>query len=171
MIFRMGYRTRGKQRDGVAQPHAEVFEAVGIQVVECAVRPTDPDHVGQVLRQPAWLAGAAAQTVGWVMQALALDHGSVVVVQSVISLSLVIALPLGARLTDQVITRDVTIAAVATLAGIVLFLSVGVPQSGSASPTAADWWPATLVTAAAVWVLMRVGRGLTTAARAALPAR
>ena len=42
---------------------------------------------------------------GWVLQAMALDRASLVVVQSLTALSLVVALPLGALLTDQHIGR------------------------------------------------------------------
>ena len=45
------------------------------------------------------------QSTGWVVQAMALDRGSLVVVQSLTALSLVLALPLGALLTNQHIGR------------------------------------------------------------------
>jgi hypothetical protein len=41
--------------------------------------------------------------VGWVLQAFALKEGALMVVQSVTSL--VVALPLGAKITDQRISR------------------------------------------------------------------
>ena len=65
----------------------------------------DPRFLVQILRRPVWLAGAALMATGWVVQAMALDRGSLVVVQSLVALSLVIALPLGALLTDQHIGR------------------------------------------------------------------
>src|SRR5689334_11460628 len=65
----------------------------------------DPRFLAQILREPVWFAGASLQGVGWVLQAAALDRGSLLVVQALTTLSLVIALPLGARLTDQHIGR------------------------------------------------------------------
>lgn len=61
----------------------------------------DPHFLIQILRRPVWLAGAACQGGGWVLQAVALDTGSLVVVQSITTMSLVIALPVGKRLTGQ----------------------------------------------------------------------
>ena len=68
------------------------------------------------------------------------------VVQSVTSLSLVVALPLGAKITDQRISRRVLIGAVAMVAGIVVFLLAGSPQGGTSQPDAAAWWAAILAT-------------------------
>ena len=93
----------------------------------------DPRFLVQILRRPVWLAGAGMQLAGWVLQAAALDRGALVVVQALTSLSLVIALPLGAWITSQEISPRVWLGAGAMVAGIVLFLSVGVPQSGASS--------------------------------------
>ena len=67
----------------------------------------DPRFLAQILRRPVWLAGAACQGSGWVLQAVALDSGSLIVVQSLTTMSLVIALPLGRRLTGQQVNRRV----------------------------------------------------------------
>src|ERR1700710_1973499 len=55
----------------------------------------DPRFLSEVIRKPVWLLGAALQAVGWVVQAVALDKGSLIVVQSLCALSLVFALPIG----------------------------------------------------------------------------
>jgi MFS family permease len=103
---------------------------------------------------------------GWVLQAAALDRGSLVVVQSLCAMSLVIALPIGARMTDQQIDRRVILGAVAMIAGILLFLSVGQPQGGTAHPSAAAWWSAGISASVIVFVLARVGRRHSGAIRA-----
>src|SRR4051794_16090729 len=123
--------------------------------LEAPADENDPRFLVQVLSRPAWLAGGALQVVGWVLQAIALDRGSFIVVQSLTTLSLVIALPFGAWLTAQEITSRVWLGAAAMVVGIVLFLSVGQPQSGTASPSAADWWSAG-VSSAVVIVLLTV---------------
>jgi drug/metabolite transporter (DMT)-like permease len=126
----------------------------------------DPRFILQSLRQPMWLFGAGSQAVGWVLQATALDRASLVVVQSISALSLVIALPLGVRLTQQRIGRRELTGATLTLVGILFFLSAGQPQGGSSHPSAAKWWVAGLVTLVLVLVLASVGRRFEGAAKA-----
>jgi len=118
----------------------------------------DPHFLAQILKRPVWLAGGALQVSGWILQAAALDRGSLVVVQSLCATSLVIALPIGARLTNQQIDRRVILGAVAMIAGIILFLSVGQPQSGTAHPSAAAWWSACISATVIVALLARIGR-------------
>lgn len=102
----------------------------------------DPHFLTQLLREPVWWCGAALQALGWVAQALALDRGSLVVVQSLCTLSLVFALPFGAWLTHQTIGRRAVGGALATCAGITGFVAVGQPQGGVAQPVAGAWWSA-----------------------------
>jgi drug/metabolite transporter (DMT)-like permease len=126
----------------------------------------DPRFLIQILHKPIWLAGAAAQAVGWVLQATALDRAALEVVQSLTALSLVIALPLGVWLTDQHVGRREGAGALFTLVGIVIFLSAGQPQGGTSHPSAASWWTACLVIGIAVLVLAMVGRRFDGAAKA-----
>jgi drug/metabolite transporter (DMT)-like permease len=107
----------------------------------------DARFLVQILHEPVWLAGGGLQAVGWVLQAAALDRGSLVVVQSLTTLSLVFALPLGAWLTDQRIGRTEIVGALAVVIGIVLFLSAGTPTGGTSNPSATAWWTAVLVSA------------------------
>jgi drug/metabolite transporter (DMT)-like permease len=118
----------------------------------------DPHFLVQILRRPVWLAGGGLQMCGWVLQAVALGTGSLIVVQSLTTMSLVIALPLGARLTGQEVSRRVWLGAAAMVVGIVLFLSVGAPTGGTASPPASAWWSAGLTAAVLIMVLRRFGR-------------
>ena len=126
----------------------------------------DPRFLVQILRRPVWLAGAALMASGWVVQAMALDRGSLVVVQSLVALSLVIALPLGALLTDQHIGHREVLGAGLTLVGIVFFVSAGQPQGGNPHPGAAAWWTAILVIYALVAALFFVGTRFNGAAKA-----
>jgi drug/metabolite transporter (DMT)-like permease len=122
----------------------------------------------QILREPIWIAGGLTQAAGWVLQAAALDRGSLIVVQSLTTLSLVIALPLGVRLTDQHVGRREFIAAFGVVGGIVVFLAVGAPASGTSTPSAAEWWTAGLVSLVFVVGIAAVGRKRRGALRAAL---
>src|ERR1700692_4264310 len=98
--------------------------------LEASAQGDDPRFLVQILKRPVWLVGGGLQATGWILQAAALDRGSLVVVQSITATSLVIALPLGAHFTNQEISRRVVLGAVAIIVGIVLFLSVGSPQKG-----------------------------------------
>ncbi len=117
----------------------------------------NPRFLVQILKRPVWLAGGGLQALGWVLQAAALDRGPLVVVQSLTATSLVIALPLGARITNQQISRKVILGAVAIIVGIVLFLSVGSPEKGTSHPSAAAWWSAGITGAAVIVLLTRLG--------------
>jgi drug/metabolite transporter (DMT)-like permease len=126
----------------------------------------DPRFLLQILHRPVWLAGMVLQSTGWVVQAMALDRGSLVVVQSLTALSLVLALPLGALLTNQHIGRRELTGASLTLVGIIFFISAGQPQGGTDHPSASAWWAACLITAGLVLMLFMVGRRFTGAAKA-----
>ena len=117
----------------------------------------DSRFLTQIIRRPVWLAGAACQGSGWVFQAVAFDSGSLILVQSLSTLSLVFALPLGTRLTGQEISRQVWIGAAAVVTGIVLFLAVGSPAAGTTTPPASAWWSAGLVSLLFVALLGRFG--------------
>jgi drug/metabolite transporter (DMT)-like permease len=117
----------------------------------------DPRFLVQILHDPLWLAGGVVQAIGWVLQAAALDRGSLVVVQSITSLSLVLALPLGVWLTGQHVGRRETTGALLSLAGIILFLSAGQPHGGTTAPSAAVWWAACLITLGLVAALTGLG--------------
>jgi hypothetical protein len=84
------------------------------------------------------------------------------------TLSLVIALPVGAWLTNQRITSAVWLGAVAVVVGITIFLSVGSPTGGTTTPTAGDWWIAGLSSLLVIAVLAAIGRRHTAAVRAVL---
>ncbi len=128
----------------------------------------DPRFLVEILRRPIWLYGALAQGTGWVLQAVALDKGSIIVVQSITMLSLVIALPFGAWLTGQRITSKVLIGAVTTVGGIVVFLSVGSPHGGVSTPDAAAWWTTIMCSVLLIGSSALVGRRRSGAGRAML---
>jgi drug/metabolite transporter (DMT)-like permease len=99
----------------------------------------DPRFLAEIIRKPVWLLGGMLQISGWVLQAAALNRGSLAVVQSLCALSLVFALPFGVRLTGQQVGRRAWIGAVLTLIGILSFVAIGQPQGGASLPGARDW--------------------------------
>jgi drug/metabolite transporter (DMT)-like permease len=121
-----------------------------------------------LLRRPVWLLGGVVTAIGALCQTLALRTGSLAAVQALTTLSLVISLPFGIWLTDQEVTPVVWAGAAATTAGVVLFVAVGSPQSGTVTPSAAAWWLTILVTAALAAVLAREGSRRTAGAQANL---
>ena len=111
----------------------------------------------QLLTRPMWLLGGAVTAVGAVLNAVALHLGTLAGVQALTTLSLVIALPFGAWLTDQRITRTVVLGALAVAVGIVLFVTVGSPQPGTTAPSSADWWTAGLISVVLAGIVASVG--------------
>jgi drug/metabolite transporter (DMT)-like permease len=116
----------------------------------------DPRFLTEILHEPVWWCGALLQAAGWVLQAVALDRGSLVVVQSLCTLSLVFALPLGARLTGQHVGRRAVVGAFATTVGIALFVGVGHPQGTTGHPSATSWWIAAALVVIGMAVLASV---------------
>jgi drug/metabolite transporter (DMT)-like permease len=141
-----------------------VLQQKGALQADAAV--TGVKFLVQLFRRPVWLLGGVVMAVGWVFQAIALHLGSLVLVQSLIILSLVIALPFGAWLTAQRITRPVWAGASALVLGIVLVLSLGSPQSGTRTPGARDWWIASCVSLGLALLLARLGAHRAGAVRA-----
>jgi drug/metabolite transporter (DMT)-like permease len=149
----------------VAFAGGNVFQQKG--TLEAPASEDDPRFLVQILRRPIWLVGALLQGAGWVLQAAALDRGTLVVVQSVTTLSLVLALPLGARVTGQQVGRRELAGASAVVVGIVLFLSVGSPAGGTLHPSASAWWSAGVTSVALVAGGVALGRRRRGAPRAA----
>jgi drug/metabolite transporter (DMT)-like permease len=128
----------------------------------------DPRFLIEILHKPVWLAGMIAQVAGWILQAMALDRGPLVVVQSLTAMSLVIALPLGIWLTKQHIGAREWLGALAVLVGIMFFLWAGAPSGGTNYPSASLWWGACLGTLILVAVLAAFGTRMKGASKALL---
>ena len=150
---------------------AAVFFALGTVLQQKGTMSTeaaegDTHFLLQILRRPVWLAGAILMASGWVLQAMALDRASLMVVQSLTALSLVIALPLGALLTDQHIGVRELGGALLTSLGIIFFIAAGQPQGGTSHPSSTSWWIACITIGALVVVLVGVGARFRGAAKA-----
>jgi drug/metabolite transporter (DMT)-like permease len=128
----------------------------------------DPRFLAEILRKPVWLVGGALQISGWVLQGAALVEGSLMVVQSLCALSLVFALPFGARLSGQVVSRRSVIGAFVTLIGIIVFVAVGQPQGGIDQPEAPAWIAAVIFISLSMTILAWLAARRRGAAAAAL---
>jgi len=105
-----------------------------------------------LLRRPRWLAGIAADGLGYVAQAAALAAGRLAVVQPLLITSLVFALGLERRR----VRRAQLAAALAVGVGLALFVTIADPAGGRADATPAAW-VAILATCAVLVAVFRRG--------------
>ena len=92
-------------------------------------------HLGLLaglLRRPMWLIGVAADAGGFVLQFVALAVGAIVVIQPLLVVGLLFALPLSAWASGRRTRRMDHVAALAVCAGLALFLTVANPAAGRA---------------------------------------
>jgi drug/metabolite transporter (DMT)-like permease len=132
---------------------AAFWAAVGIVVRQRVAQgvPAADDLSGatvtDVVRQPLWWAGMLAAVAGYVFQALALAHGSLLLVQPLLVSSLLFALPMSARLCHQHITRAEWSWAIVLTAALGAFVLVGQPREGHNRPPIPSWTLALVLTA------------------------
>ncbi len=122
----------------------------------------------QMAKRPVWLAGIACDGLGFLAQVVALAVGRLAVVQPLLVLSVVFALPLGARLTGQRIRRADVLAAIVVCVGLIAFLLIADPRGGRADAPLRDWLVAGAAIAAVVVPLVLASRGLRPAPKAAV---
>jgi drug/metabolite transporter (DMT)-like permease len=125
--------------------------AAGIDVAK-------PQGFAGLLTNGVWLLGLAAQILGVLLQAAALDRGRVSIIQPLLVTTVVWALPLGYFLTNQTVTRRHGLGAVMVVAGLAVFTSVGDPAAGNDNAPTSDWISAYLVIAAVCIGLLLFGR-------------
>lgn len=119
-------------------------------------------------RQPAWLAGFAADVGGYGAQAAALAFGALLVVAPLGAFGLLFSLLLDAAVNGRRLYRSDLAAAVLLCAGLSVFLAIGAPSEGRTSVSAASWAPAIIVLAAVVAVASLTRRHVRGPARATL---
>jgi drug/metabolite transporter (DMT)-like permease len=122
----------------------------------------------RLARRPRWLAGIAADALGFVGQAAALGIGRIVVVQPLLATSVVFSLPLGAWLEDKPVSRAEMLAALAVTAGLGAFLVLADPSGGVDNPEASAWIVSFAVAAVLCAGLTLGARGRSPVHRAAL---
>ena len=120
----------------------------------------------RMAQRPVWLAGIAADVLGFFAQAAALGLGRLAVVQPVLVSSVVFALPLGARLTGQRIRPANVGAAVLVVGALVAFLTIATPSGGRDDAPFDEWLIAGGACGLASGVLVVMGRGTSTRSRA-----
>ena len=93
----------------------------------------------RMAQRPLWLAGIAADGLGFVSQAAALGIGRLDVVQPLLVTSVVFALPLGAWLGDTRFGRREAIAAVVVVVGLGVFVALANPAGGRSDAPLGPW--------------------------------
>ena len=122
----------------------------------------------RLARRPRWLAGVAADALGFAAQAAALGMGRIVTVQPLLSTSVVFALPLGAKLGGRRVSRPQVLAALAVAAGLGAFLVAADPTGGREDATTGAWIASFAVTAGLCAALVGAAAGRSAPRRAAL---
>ncbi len=126
-----------QQRAAARLPSAAAFETTALL---------------RLFARPLWLAGLLAIVVSFGLQAAALGSGRLVVMEPILATSLLIALALSAWLEHRRMTGPEWAAAVATCAGLGVFLTISQPSGGVAVAA-----PVPLGVAASVAIALAAG--------------
>ncbi len=123
---------------------AALFFAFGTVLQQRAglEKPTESKGAGLLVamaKRPVWLAGIAADALGFVCQAVALAVGRLAVVQPLLVATVVFALPLGARFTGQKVKRIDVGAAFLVVVALIAFLTISNPSGGSDDAPLGQW--------------------------------
>ncbi len=121
----------------------------------------------RLARRPVWLAGIAADALGYIGQAAALAVGRMAVVQPLLATAMVFALPLGVKITGQRVRAPDVAAAVLVTGSLITFLVLADPSGGRDNAPVADWLIAGAVIAGIVTALVVVAMRLRPALKAA----
>lgn len=122
----------------------------------------------RMLTVPVWLTGSLVLLVGYGAQGIALGEGRLVVVQPLLVMTIVFALPLGHWITQQFVVRRQVFGAAVIIAGLVMFTLVGDPDSGVSSAPAAAYVAAIVAVCLPSVVLVIYGTRASPAAKAAM---
>jgi hypothetical protein len=99
----------------------------------------------QLARRPLWLLGNALDGVGYLFQFLALRRGSLALVEPLLVLSLVFALPVAASLDHRRASWSELASTGAVAAGLAMFLGTARPGLGHPDASAQAWTILTVV--------------------------
>jgi drug/metabolite transporter (DMT)-like permease len=133
--------------------------AAVLQQSAASTQPPDlslrPQLLVSLLHQPRWLLGILASLGGYVFQFIALERGSLALVEPLLVTSLVIALPLSAALEHRALTVGEWAPALLIVAALALFLLAAQPGPGSPHAPAIDWIVLGVATTAVVGACLR----------------
>ena len=118
-----------------------------------------PSLLTRLARRPRWLAGLVFDVGGYVAQWVALDHGSLVVVQPLLVVGLLFAIPMKTHLSEYRLHGWDWSGALLTTAGLAVFLVVSHPGSGHANVRPFVWVLVLCAGGAVAGAMVAVGRG------------
>jgi drug/metabolite transporter (DMT)-like permease len=124
---------------------AAFFIAVGDVMHQRTAHDVTDEPVGYIglftrlLRDRQWWLGSLVSAAGFVLQAAALGLGSVLLVQAVLVISLLFALPINARLTHQRVSRFQWTWAALLAASVAVIVTVGNPTEGHSRASLETW--------------------------------
>jgi len=121
----------------------------------------------QLARRPLWLLGNALDGVGYLFQFLALRRGSLALVEPLLVLSLVFALPVAACLDHRRASSFEVVSTGVVVAGLAMFLAAARPGLGHPDASAEAWAVLTVVVVVGC-AMAGLGARLRTRQRAAL---
>jgi drug/metabolite transporter (DMT)-like permease len=98
-----------------------------------------PASLGRLIGETTWLVGTTALLVGYVLQAGALDRGRLAIIQPLLVMTVVFALPLGYFLTNQHVGRSEMVGAAVIVCGLALFALYGDPAGGRENAPGSEW--------------------------------
>lgn len=118
-----------------------------------------PKLLIDLARRPAWLIGIGAMVAGQVCGALALNVGSLTVVEPLLAANLLFALPLAALWTRKRLGPRDYLGAVMLIAGLAAFMfAVGTAQLAALAVPSTSWLAAGLAVVGVVGVLVAVAK-------------
>ena len=128
-----------------------------------------PSLLARLARRPLWLAGLAANVIGFGLQAAALHRGSLVVVQPLLTTSLLFTLLIIAAWTRSPLARGQWSAVLLIVMCLAIFLGVSSPRhSAAASADSRGWLLCTIAVVTVLGCGMIAGLRSSGVARAAL---
>ena len=122
----------------------------------------------QLARRPRWVFGLGADVGGYVFEALALGIGTLVLVEPILSCSLLLSLFFGGLINGRRIGRAGWFAAVVLAIGVSVFLYVVAPTQGDQLASNRSWLIAAPPIVGFVLACVAVARLVSGTARAAL---
>jgi drug/metabolite transporter (DMT)-like permease len=130
---------------------ALAFAAAMVAQQRAAGRVPDETSHGQLfihlVRSPQWLAGTGGSGAGYLLQAVALGFGSVLVVAPLLVTSLLFALPWAAWLAGRRLPAAVWIWGLVLATSLAVFVTTGNPNDGRSHASHHAWIIAGLVSA------------------------
>ena len=101
--------------------------------------------IGQLVRHPLWLIAFGANMVGFATHTWALDLGNLLVVEPVVSTTLLFAFAFGTWWSHKRLPTTIWVASVFLVGGLATFLVVGDPSGTGGDATSVRWLVACVV--------------------------